>query len=731
MFSFSQDESSMPGNGLSFLESSDDDEDLLLNSGSSCAVKTEQGPSPPTALAREADVGALRTLRTLRTLPAAQSLSQAKTDIDVHSKQDQNRQRRNDKEEGKGCRQHPNSSDDGDDDVLEVLEVLPAASHRATANPTASSSGRSPRLSSSGQSQSDPVDLIDLASPSPLPSLRQRLAKRQVKEEASPPAAPAWDSPFSPFTPRPPVCTASNHLAHMDVAEAGSSAAASPHSSLTTTNQDEDDKVSDKRPAVDTANAVPSSQFSILTSDSESDDSFTQRCTAFRKGLDKKRGRDDEEDTKPPAVASQAPLPVKAAPANGAQKGKTQETKQLTKKAKLASKEARERDRLERKAAKEQEIRDKQIAKAERERERISAKARKEAQKEERQEQRSKMKQVRGDFANQEIVVLAEPSILDASTNSWKIQESLASRNFEHVHAYPSCLSCHALQFVRQDYFSGGATKAVEAVFKMGPSDDMQAVGFEHIPLLAIVVEAQAFIDLLQKPQDEGDLTPSSGPTTFEDDDDYPLLEEWLFGLVAGWRAAWRKTTDFRPRIILLLDKVKETLDNIWVQYNRKGRPGPVPPNSEQLHDAILWMLIQFQVESIHCSTTEDVAHEVYKLTRALADRPYTKQATDLRATAKLPMTVADTAPNLDRARDTWIRKLQQIPRVSYDMAHAVSCHYPTASSLWKVYQDVNIPHEEKEVLLAELFGTRSSQTKLSRHVYRALTSEDPAEILS
>jgi hypothetical protein len=516
----------------------------------------------------------------------------------------------------------------------------------------------------------------------------------------------------------------------MDAAEAGSSAAASPHSSLTTTNQDEDEKVSDKRPAVDTANAVPSSQFSILTSDTESDDSFTQRCAAFRKGLHKKRGR-DENDTKPPAAASQPPLPVKAAPANGAQKGKTQETKQLTKKAKLASKEARERDRLERKAAKEQEIRDKQIAKAELERERIAAKARKEAQKEERQEQRSKMKQVRGDFANQEIVVLAEPSILDASTNSWKIQETLASHNFEQVHAYPSCLSCHALQFVRQDYFSGGATKAVETVFKMGPSDDMQSVGFEHIPLLAIVVEAQAFIDLLQKPQDEGDLTPSSGATTFEDDDDYPLLEEWLFGLVAGWRAAWRKTTDFRPRIILLLDKVKENLDNVWVQYNRKGRRGPVPPNSEQLHDAILWMLIQFQVESIHCSTTEDVAHEVYKLTRALADRPYTKQATDLRATAKLPMTVADTAPNSDRARDTWIRKLQQIPRVSYDMAHAVSCHYPTASSLWKVYQDVNIPHEEKEVLLAELFGTRSSQTKLSRHVYRALTSEDPAEILS
>jgi hypothetical protein len=395
--------------------------------------------------------------------------------------------------------------------------------------------------------------------------------------------------------------------------------------------------------------------------------------------------------------------------------------------------ETRERERLLRQAGKEQAIRDKQTAQEQRERERIARKAQKEAESKQRQEQRSKVKQTRGDFANLEIVVLAEPSILNVATNSWKIAETLQSQNFEHIQAYPSGLSCHALQFVRQDYFSGGAPKAMETLLKMGPCDNVQSVScFEHIPLLAIVVEAQEFIDLLQKPQDDGDLTPSRGATTtFEDDDDYPELEAWLFGLVAGWRAAWRKTAAFRPRIILLLDKVKESLDRVWVQYNRTGRRGPVPPNSEQMHDAILWMLIQFQVESIHCSTAEDVAHEVYKLTKALADLPYTKQATELQATAKLPMTVADTAPHFDRARDTWIRKLQQIPRVSYDMAHAVSCHYPTASSLWRVYQDVNIPHEEKEVLLADLFGTRSAQVKISRHVYRALTSEDPNEILS
>ena len=142
-------------------------------------------------------------------------------------------------------------------------------------------------------------------------------------------------------------------------------------------------------------------------------------------------------------------------------------------------------------------------------------------------------------------------------------------------------------------------------------------------------------------------------------------------------------------------------------------------------------MLIQFQVESIHCTTPEDVGHEIFKLTRFLAETPYAKQATDLQTIAKLPAHVSDMAPTFDRARDTWIRQLQQIPRLSADMATNISRHYPTAMSLWKAYQDESMSTQEKQLLLADLFGTRSSQAKLSLFVYQAMTSDNPDEILS
>lgn len=604
------------------------------------------------------------------------------------------------------------SSDDDDDESS--LEVLPC---RKTARQHAKQGIPSgPRLSFSGQEASDPVNLMDL----PQSPIRQSSPIASVKQEkqhdstrvASPPIWTPLPEPrhfrdnYQPKSPpnHPPPSDHinSNNSSPLDTKPAAVKKRSQLH--------DEEDDAS------------------LGSSASSSDDSFAAQCKAFQasRQANKRRRKSPEAKASNTSASTAAAAVTKSNAKSTTAKMSPRENQARKEQKALDKQAAKEKRKRDRQAAKQQKEHEKQAAKDQRERDKLAKQAAKQAAKKQRQETRERSYQVRGRYANQEVAVLAEPNVLDTNSNQWKIVETLAASGFEHVKAFPSGLSCHALQFIRQEYLHGGAKRAVEDLLQNGPPSQSEAskATYEHISLLAVVMEAHQLIDLIQQDDDDHD-------NSSIDDDDYPKLEQWLFGLVAAWRAAWRQTPASRPRIILLLHKVPATLDRFWVQYNRSGRRGPCPPNSEQLHDAILWMLIQFQIESVHCPTDDDVGHEIFKLTRLLAETPYVRQATDLQTMAKLPAHVSEMAPTADRARDTWVRQLQQIPRLSGDMAQSVAQHYPTAMSLWKAYQDEGRSLGEKQALLANLFGTRSSRMKLSSHVHRALTSDNPHEILS
>ena len=155
------------------------------------------------------------------------------------------------------------------------------------------------------------------------------------------------------------------------------------------------------------------------------------------------------------------------------------------------------------------------------------------------------------------------------------------------------------------------------------------------------------------------------------------------------------------------------------------------PPTANELHDAITWLLIQFQVECVHCGSYESVANDIIKLTRLLAEQPYQKQVTEIQCVRKIKPECSDMDNDYDRAKDCWIRQLQQIPRVSVPVAHNLAYHYPTAMTLWETYHNPNIPEHTKRTLLADcLSSTNTKQTKLSDWIYRVLTSNNPNEIL-
>jgi hypothetical protein len=365
---------------------------------------------------------------------------------------------------------------------------------------------------------------------------------------------------------------------------------------------------------------------------------------------------------------------------------------------------------------------EKEAAKLERERQRNDKKIAILAEKESKKRYREVCQQTSGKLAKKEIAVLLQKDLLVAYT----VVGDLEKMGY-YVQEYPSALQCNAVQWIRKNALQGGAQLAVQNLHG-------SQSGYQHLPVLTIVVDnAPAFLKLLERSADD-------------DEDDYPALEEWLKGIEYGWRAAWKVTDSSggnhtvqpqqqRPRLILLLVRIPEGLDKLWVQYRkdgsgRTGTSAQPPPTAEELHDAITWILIQFQIECVHCKSINDVSANLCKITRLLADSPYRQAVTEFACIKKIKGNMDDATPQ-DRATDCWIRQLQQIPNISHARALHLASYYPTALSLWTAYQNNVLTTDEKRSLVANCFDATKSFTKLSNQLYTIMTSQDPNEMLN
>jgi hypothetical protein len=362
--------------------------------------------------------------------------------------------------------------------------------------------------------------------------------------------------------------------------------------------------------------------------------------------------------------------------------------------------EAKQRERQRNRAAKEHE-------KLQRQEERKAKLAAAEEEKESRKRRRENAANAGGKHAKDEIAVLMERDLF-RNQNGIALVHALQKAGFR-VLEYPSALGCNAVQFIRKDYSEGGAEIAIEMLLARNQN------GYAHLPIVVIVFDVpNDFIRLLER-------------SDHEDDDDYPNLIEWLRGVEAGWRAAWKLAANQRPRIILVLEKVLESIDKRWIEYRKRGHGDTqAPPTAEELHDAVTWMLIEFQVECVHCASSDDVSNDLRKMTRLLAEEPYQRQVTDLDCIRKLKPQCSDMDSPDARSTDCWRRQLQQVPSVSFKVASSLVEFYPTARSLWTAYQNDTLSESEKRLLLADCCGTGRRHAKLSDQIYRILTSLDP-----
>jgi hypothetical protein len=314
--------------------------------------------------------------------------------------------------------------------------------------------------------------------------------------------------------------------------------------------------------------------------------------------------------------------------------------------------------------------------------------------------------QMNGKYSRQEIGILLHPQF----PREW-MDEYYSKLTEVYPYVSTSDTIHHgAIQFIRRDYIAGGAKSALQSL------QTKESHGYQLIHRLLII---------FWNPIEFLNLLPRS-----ENDDDYPLLEDWLESIKTSWIANWNTSTS--PRIMILLPEILEALHRLWNQTTPENQSTLV--TESELQDAIVWLHVAFCTECQVLKSQDQILDIILSMARAISEEPYASQVTELECIRKIKSTVPYTAPPMDRAQDAWIRMLQQIPRMSATRAAQVAQTYPTARSLWLAYQqgngeddDANIPNEH---LVADLFGERGQLKKLSEHVYRTMTSNNPKEVL-
>lgn len=332
-----------------------------------------------------------------------------------------------------------------------------------------------------------------------------------------------------------------------------------------------------------------------------------------------------------------------------------------------------------------------------------------------------------GKFAREEVGLLVHPHI----KHLWTTQQSPHDQQQSQLQLWeelsltnPHILESEgidkgAIQFLRRDCLAGGAESAIKA-FQNNDTTGYQLVN----RLLIIFYDPDDFLKLLHR----------SDPY----EDDYPLLDEWLEQIYSSWKMKWSTTTI--PKVMILLPRILSEIHRRW-----NGAPQTTPQHltitDSDLNDAIVWLHVSARVECQIMKTDDDTLQFLRNMTRAISEEPYVQPVTELQCVKKiksaivLPSTndpAAATNPILERAHDTWVRMLQQVPGISSTRAEQLARYYPTARSLWQFYQhqqlvsdNTSTPHS-----VAHLFGERGQLNKLSEQLYLTMTSDNPKELL-
>ena len=464
---------------------------------------------------------------------------------------------------------------------------------------------------------------------------------------------------------------------------------------LESSSEEDEDLSARKPPSVNNYHSVAPTRCLDISPSSSSSSSGTPANEAITAWSDDDDD-DDDDDIPTSSIFNTSKRPL--VPSNR-QKNPSAASRVVTMNDKEQRRIAREQERQRKHQQKEREKYERQEARKRQRQDRQEAKA---AEKQANKDRKQLAAQRMGKFAQQEVCVIVNPILRQAT------QKSLFD-DFEETYetiVESRGIDIGAIQFIRRDFVDGGAKAAKEALEKKDPS------GYELSDRLLIVVnEPNDFLELMDRS---------------DTDDDFPKLEEWLEEKIVGWKRKWQ--TQDEPKILVLLPGIIKEVHRRWNNASARQRPSLM--TDADLQDAIIWLLVAFQVECQPLESMEQVLATTLKMTRAISEKPYARQVTELECVRKIKSTLQSENPvPVERAQDAWLRMVQQVPSISATRAEQLVSYYPTANSLWQAYQGKT--EEEKALLVAHLFDEKRQYRKLSEHLSIVMTGTDPNKLLS
>ena len=336
------------------------------------------------------------------------------------------------------------SSDEDDSDVN--LEVLPPASKSVPS--TGNNNDGKPRLSFTGNSEKDPVSLLELDDERGDPSSDESSVQIFVTHECATVKKETTEIPQNAVKKKLAERKKTPLIGSTKTSKPTRAPAAT--SAFSSSSSSDDDSLANIRQTLKaSAPRKPTTGFSS----SSDDDSFAD----VRKKLQ-----------------AAAPRPVKATQRKSPSPTNKKRSRPT---AAAAKRQAREEERAAQRQAREQQ----------RAIQRQAKQAQQRATQQARERQKQACQQASGKLAHTEIAVL-----WDIPHRQWDSSEDDGTSFRIVTHSSSTSALARTVQWIRLDSLQGGAEEAVVAL------KNARTGGFEHIPVVAIVASGETFLDLLR-----------------------------------------------------------------------------------------------------------------------------------------------------------------------------------------------------------------------------------------
>ncbi|RGP68933.1 crossover junction endonuclease eme1 [Fusarium longipes] len=201
------------------------------------------------------------------------------------------------------------------------------------------------------------------------------------------------------------------------------------------------------------------------------------------------------------------------------------------------------------------------------------------------------------------------------------------------------------------------------------------------------------------------------------------FAEHHILYLIEGLTPWIRKNRNLRNRQFTSNVRAQEATSS----SNRRNKPAQEYIPEEKIEDALLQLQVMHEVLIHHTTIPMETAEQILTFTQHISTIPYRKQRDQATLGAGFCMESGQVKTGED-TKDTYVRMLQEIVRVTAPIAYGVAKEFDTVSELVRGFENTGPTRLEGVRKLANKDGAFSDRTvgqAVSRRMYKVFTGVD------